>query len=153
MVEFKSADILVGACEQNGMTKILLVEDSKFLRLATERALARAGYEMSSAADGDEALRMAREKLPDLILLDMLLPKKSGPDVLKALKQDPVTKQIAVVVMTALSEKNAARLQHEGAAGFLEKSTLELEKGSQKLLGAVNEILKRIAEKAQSTTA
>jgi len=74
------------------MTKILLVEDSKFLRLATERALARAGYEMSSAADGEEALRLAREKLPDLILLDMLLPKVSGPDVLKALKKDALTK-------------------------------------------------------------
>src|ERR1017187_120005 len=78
------------------MTKILLVEDSKFLRLATERALARAGYEMSSASDGEEALRVAREKVPDLILLDMLLPKMSGPDVLKALKQDASTRAIAV---------------------------------------------------------
>jgi hypothetical protein len=59
------------------MTKILLVEDSKFMRLTTERALARAGYEVSSASDGDEALRMAQAKLPDLILLDMLLPKMS----------------------------------------------------------------------------
>ena len=73
-----------------GMTKILLVEDSKFLRLATERALARTGYEVSSAADGDEALSMARTKLPDLILLDMLLPKTSGLDVLKSLKKDPL---------------------------------------------------------------
>src|SRR5271167_329955 len=92
------------------MTKILLVEDSKFLRLATERALARAGYEMSSASDGEEALLVAREKLPDLILLDMLLPKMSGPDVLKALKQDAFTKAIPVVVMTGMSQKNAARL-------------------------------------------
>ena len=59
------------------MIKILLVEDSKFLRMATERALTRAGYEMSSAIDGEEALRLAREKMPDLILLDMLLPKMS----------------------------------------------------------------------------
>jgi CheY-like chemotaxis protein len=119
------------------MTKILLVEDSKFLRLATERALARAGYEMTSAADGEEALRLAREKLPDLILLDMLLPKVSGPDVLKALKEDALTKAIPVVVMTGLSQKNAARLQGDGAFGFLEKSALELEKGSGKLLAAV----------------
>lgn len=87
------------------MTKVLLVEDSKFLRLATERALARAGYEMSSAVDGEEALRLAREKMPDLILLDMLLPKLSGPDVLKSLKSDPVTKGIAVVVVTGMSKK------------------------------------------------
>ena len=85
------------------MTKILLIEDSKFLRLTAERALARAGYEMSSAADGEEALRVAREKLPDLILLDMLLPKMSGPDVLVELKKDPLTKAIPVVVMTGAS--------------------------------------------------
>jgi CheY-like chemotaxis protein len=135
------------------MTKILLVEDSKFLRLATERALARAGYEMSSAADGEEALRMAREKLPDLILLDMLLPKMSGPDVLMALKRDPVTKAIPVVVITGMSQKNAARLQKDGASGFLEKSELALDEGSEKLLAAVQEILEKLPEAARITTA
>jgi CheY-like chemotaxis protein len=134
------------------MTKILLVEDSKFLRLATERALARAGYEVSSACDGDEALRLAREKLPDLILLDMLLPGMSGLDVLKMLKKDARTKGIAVVVMTGMSRKNAARLQQDGAMGFLEKSALELEKGSGKLLAAVGELVKDIAENAERTT-
>jgi CheY-like chemotaxis protein len=69
------------------MTKVLLVDDSKFLRLATERALARAGYDVSTAVDGENALQLAREKRPDLILLDMLLPKMTGPDVLKALKE------------------------------------------------------------------
>ena len=126
------------------MISILLVEDSKFLRLATERALARSGYLVHGAVDGDEALRMAREKAPDLILLDMLLPKMSGPDVLKALKQDPSTKDIPVVVMSGLSQKNAARLQQDGALAFLEKSTLELDKGSEKLLTAIQEILKSL---------
>jgi CheY-like chemotaxis protein len=134
------------------MIKILLVEDSKFLRLATERALARAGYEMSSAADGEEALRVAREKLPDLILLDMLLPKMSGPEVLAALKKDPLTKEIPVVVMTGMSQKNAARLQADGAAGFLEKSALQLEKGSEMLLRAVREIVEKLPENARGTT-
>jgi CheY-like chemotaxis protein len=77
-------------------TKILLVDDSKFLRLATERALARAGYQVSAANDGEHALEMARSERPDLILLDMLLPKMTGPDVLKALKADPATAGIAV---------------------------------------------------------
>jgi CheY-like chemotaxis protein len=135
------------------MTKILLVEDSKFLRLTAERALARAGYEVSSAADGEEALRMAREKLPDLILLDMLLPKISGPDVLLELKKDPLTKAIPVVVMTGLSQKNAARLQADGAIGFLEKSVLELDKGPEKLLAALQEILKNLPEHARTTSA
>jgi CheY-like chemotaxis protein len=135
------------------MIKILLVEDSKFLRLATERALTRAGYELSSAADGEEALRVAREKLPDLILLDMLLPKMSGPDVLKALKEDALTSAIPVVVITGLSQKNAARLQEDGALGFLEESALELDKGPEKLLTAVEEILCKLSQRSRSTTA
>jgi len=136
------------------MIKILLAEDSKFLRLATERALARAGYEVCSAADGEEALRMARAKLPDLILLDMLLPKMSGPDVLAALQKDDLTNAIPVVVITGMSQKNAERLRKEGAAGFLEKSTLELDKGSAKLLTAVREILQQVSsERGRTTTA
>jgi CheY-like chemotaxis protein len=136
------------------MIKILLVEDSKFLRLATERALARAGYEMSTACDGDEALSVAQTKLPDLILLDMLLPKMSGLDVLRELKKNPVTREIPVVVITGMAQKNAERLRQDGAAGFLEKSALELEKGPQKLLTAVREILEKLpAGQARNTTA
>jgi len=126
------------------MTKILLVDDSKFLRLATERALARAGYEVSTAVDGENALQMAREKRPDLILLDMLLPKMTGPDVLKALKKDPQTASIAVVVLTGLSHKNAVRLQQDGAVAFLEKSDLALDKGSDTLLTALAEIVRKL---------
>jgi CheY-like chemotaxis protein len=138
--------------KKRGVTTILLVEDSKFLRLATERALARAGYDMSSAADGEEALLMARDKIPDLILLDMLLPKMSGPDVLKALKTDPMTRSIPVVVMTGMSQKNAARLQQDGAIGFLEKSALELDKGSQKLLAALHEIIQNLPRPSARAT-
>lgn len=133
-----------GLGEGYAVIKILLVEDSKFLRVTTERALARAGYEVSCAADGEEALAVARAKTPDLILLDMLLPKVSGPDVLMALKKDPLTKAIPVVVMTAMSQKNAARLKSDGAFGFLEKSALEFEKGSEKLLTAVREIVEKL---------
>lgn len=126
------------------MTKILLVDDSKFLRLATERALARAGYDVTAVTDGETGLRIAHEKMPDLILLDMLLPKMTGPDVLKALKKDPVTAGIAVVVFTGLSHKNAARLQHDGAFAFLEKSELGLEKGCESLLAALAEIVRKL---------
>lgn len=135
------------------MTKILLVEDSKFLRLATERALMRAGYDLCSAGDGEQALQLAREKLPDLILLDMLLPKMSGPDVLLALKKDPMTETIPVVVITGMSQKNAARLRQDGAAGFLEKSALELDKGAEKLLAAVKQIVTSLAKQVPTPTA
>jgi len=126
------------------MTKILLVDDSKFLRLATERALARAGYEVSTAKDGEHALELAREKVPDVILLDMLLPKMTGPDVLKALKKDPATAGIAVVVFTGLSPKNAVRLQQDGACAFLDKSELGLDKGCEMFLQALAEIVGKL---------
>lgn len=126
------------------MTKILLVEDSKFLRLATERALSRAGYAVRTAIDGEQALAIARADRPDVILLDMLLPKMTGPDVLKALKNDPVTAGIAVVVVTGLSHKNAGRLQQDGACAYLEKSQLGLEKGCETLLATLAEIVKKL---------
>ncbi|MGB0047432.1 MAG: response regulator, partial [Terriglobales bacterium] len=80
--------------------KVLLVDDSKFLRMANERALSRAGYQVSTAADGEEALQVANAQLPDVILLDMMLPKISGPEVLKALKGNPATMDIPVIVLT-----------------------------------------------------
>jgi CheY-like chemotaxis protein len=126
------------------MTKILLVDDSKFLRIATERALIRIGYAVCTAAEGTQALQLAREKHPDLILLDMMLPGLSGPDVLKALKKDPETAGIAVVVLTGLSQKNAARLQQDGAFAFLEKSALGLDKGCEALCVALAEIVKKL---------
>ncbi|HTW58708.1 MAG TPA: response regulator [Terriglobales bacterium] len=126
------------------MTKVLLIEDSKFLRLATERALTRAGYEVSTADDGEVALRVAREKLPDLILLDLLLPKMTGLEVLKALKSDPATAGIAVVVLTGMSGKNAGRLQQDGAFAFLGKDELALDRGAQGLLGAMEKIVERL---------
>lgn len=127
------------------MTKILLVDDSKFLMLAMERALARAGYDVSTATDGEHALEVARKKKPDLILLDMLLPKMTGPDVLKALKKDPATAGIAVVVLTGLSQKNAERLQQDGACAFLEKSELGLDKGCEAFLVALARIVRKLS--------
>lgn len=126
------------------MTKILLVEDSKFLRMATERALARAGYKVNTAIDGVDAIELARKEKPDLILLDMLLPKMTGPDVLKKLKKDPATAGIAVVAFTGLSQKNAERLRQDGAFAFLDKSELGLDKGCDGLLAALTGIVREL---------
>jgi CheY-like chemotaxis protein len=82
----------------------------------------------------------------------MLLPKMSGPDVLKALKSDPATKSIPVVVMSGMSQKNAQRLQQYGALGFLEKSSLELDKGTEKLLAALDQIFKTLSSKSVAAT-
>jgi CheY-like chemotaxis protein len=99
---------------------------------------------VTTATDGEQALQLAREKRPNVILLDMLLPKMTGPDVLKALKKDPATRGIAVVVFTGLSQKNAARLQQDGACAFLEKSELGLDKGCDALLAALADIVKKL---------
>jgi CheY-like chemotaxis protein len=146
-------DLAGGAKEKAWMTKILLVEDSKFLRIATERALARAGYVVSCAENGEQAIRMAQEFLPDLILLDMLLPKISGHDVLIALKKEMVTANIPVVVLSGLSHKNADRLHADGAFAFLEKSTLEMDKGARVLLATLAEIIKRLPRQEAATSA
>lgn len=130
--------------ESPNTTKLLLIEDSKFLRAATERALTRAGYNVTTANDGEEALRLARENQPDIILLDMMLPKMPGLEVLKALKSDPATAGIAVVVLSALSGKNAERLRKDGAFAFLGKETLALDRGSDALLQAMKEIVQKL---------
>ncbi len=135
-----------------GMTKILLVDDSKFLRMATERALLRAGYNVSAATDGMQAIKLARTEQPDLILLDMLLPKMTGLDVLKALKKDPLTKAIAVVAFTGLSQKNFERLKKDGAVAFLDKADLGLDRGSEGLLTALAGILKELGKEVPTAT-
>jgi len=123
------------------MKSILLVEDSKFLRLASERALMRAGYSVVSIDDGEHALRTAQEQIPDLILLDMLLPKLGGPEILRALKSHPLTARIPVVVLSSLSQKNEAKLKKDGATAYFEKSKLHLDTDSLALLQIVKEAL------------
>jgi len=117
--------------------KILLIEDSKFQRIANGRALLKAGYSVIHAGDGDEGLRIARENMPDLILLDMMLPKLSGLDVLRALKADVLVKHIPVVVLSGLGQANEAKLLKEGAAAFLVKSETSLENDSSLLIRSV----------------
>jgi len=123
--------------------KVLLVEDSKFLRMSTERVLAAAGYEMVSAGDGEQAVRLARQHRPALVLLDIMLPKMTGPDVLKALKKDPATAAIPVMMLTSLSQKNARALEKDGAAGFFEKSDAMLGQGPGSLVAAIEKMLKK----------
>jgi DNA-binding response OmpR family regulator len=87
---------------------ILLVEDGRFSRVTNERALVRAGYRMKTACDGDEALRLAVVSVPDLVLLHMLLPKLSGPEVLRSLRSKPKTAQVPIVVLSSVPQSNEA---------------------------------------------
>jgi len=121
--------------------QILLIEDSKFQRIANGRALLKAGYSVIHAGDGDEGLRIARESMPDLILLDMMLPKLSGLDVLRALKADVLVKHIPVVVLSGLGQSNEAKLLKEGATAFLMKSTESFENNSSAMIQALQSLL------------
>ena len=133
--------------------KILLVEDSRLLRVTTERTLIRAGYEVITAVDGEEGLRLAVESKPDLVLLDMMLPKLSGQEVLKKLRLNPSTKSTPVIVLTGLSEANRQKLLDEGASLYFEKSLIDVDNGSRVLLDAIETLLNRVSRaKAASRT-
>ena len=123
------------------MKTILLVEDSRFMRMAHQRSLARAGYTVVTAVDGEEALRMAVEGTPDLILLDMLLPKVSGDEVLRTLRKNARTDRVPIVVISSLPQSNEPRLKKEGATAYFDKSKLGLECESDSLVQIVKKIL------------
>ena len=129
------------------LKSILLVEDSRFLRRAIEQVLVRAGYKVLTAGDGEEALRIAYSRIPHLIVLDMLLPKLGGPEVLQALKGSALTAHIPVIVLSSLSQKNEAKLKQAGAVAYFEKSKLELDQHSASLLQIVKRTLDSIADR------
>lgn len=122
--------------------KILLVEDSRYLRTASRRFLTEAGFSVVEASDGEEALRQVRESQPDLIILDMLLPKLGGENVLQALRRDPATACLPVIVLSSLSQKNADKLKKAGATAYIEKSKLDLTGSGENLVRVVNAVLR-----------
>ena len=127
--------------------RILLVEDSKPIRRANQSALQDVGYEVICAEDGESALQQARDSQPDLILLDMILPKLSGPEVLRHLKDEPATAQIPVVVLSSLTEKNRQKLMEEGAEEYIEKNSLMPVPGVNRLPEMLENIICRINRK------
>jgi len=124
--------------------KILLVEDSKTIRKENESALVKAGYDVICAEDGETALELAHAQAPDLILLDMILPKVSGPEVLRRLKLNRTTADIPVVVLSSLSEKNREKLVEDGAEDYLEKNSLMPVRGINRLPQELENVICRI---------
>ncbi len=104
--------------------KIVLVEDDEILSKVLCAELTDAGFEVSQAFDGEAGLEMTRSKHPDLVLLDLVLPKKHGFEVLEELKKSPETESIPVIILTLLGEdediKKGLRL---GANDYLVKSS------------------------------
>ncbi len=110
------------------MAKILLVEDDKSLREIYGVRLMAEGYEIVSAGDGEEALAMAIKERPDLIVSDVMMPKISGFDMLDILRSTSETKDVKVIMMTALSsDDQRARGEALGADRYLVKSQVGIE--------------------------
>lgn len=121
---------------------VLLVDDSKFLRRANALAVSKVGYIVICAEDGSQGLNLARTKRPDVIVLDMMLPKLSGEELLRSLKQDSATSSIPVIVLSSLPQCNEQKLKVDGAAVYLEKSKLEVAGGSSTLVEAIDNLLR-----------
>ncbi|MFA6322918.1 MAG: response regulator [Candidatus Buchananbacteria bacterium] len=88
---------------------ILLVEDDEFLAELYGTKLGLEGYEVALAADGEKGLKMIKEKKPDLVLLDIILPKMDGFEILKAIKDDKNIKNLPVILLTNLSQKDEVK--------------------------------------------
>jgi CheY-like chemotaxis protein len=102
---------------------ILIVEDDPILRDLYKDRLELEGYKIMTAPDGQEGLEAVKEKIPDLILLDIMMPKMNGFDVLDRLKADDETKHIPVFMLSALvQEENVVKAKQKGATGYLIKS-------------------------------
>ena len=80
---------------------ILLVDDEPNIAVSLEYLMRREGYEVRVASDGDAALQCVRERKPDLLLLDVMMPKRDGYEVCQTLRSDPATADIKIVVLTA----------------------------------------------------
>ncbi len=122
------------------MIRILLAEDDRILRKAGEVSLKKKGYDVISAVDGEDALTKALDSKPDLVLLDVMMPKMNGFDVLFALKRDPAVKDIPVIMLTNLEQPaDIKRAVDGGAHSYLVKSNMNLDELAMKIRNALGD--------------
>jgi len=122
------------------MKKILFIEDESALQKTFGEIFSQEGYEMISAIDGQIGLEMAKTKKPDLILLDLILPKVHGFEVLRQLKESPETKEIPVIILTNLEGiEDVDKAIGLGATTYLVKAQYTLEEVLEKVKKALQE--------------
>ncbi len=116
------------------MPKILAAEDDKLISNSLCEALKQAGFEPTPAYDGEEAVAKAKEIVPDLVLLDIMMPKLDGISVLWELKADPNTAKIPVVVLTNIGDvETISKIVEAGAVDYLLKSDQSVDDIIQKV--------------------
>lgn len=114
--------------------KILIVEDDKFLKTLLEKHLQRENFEVITAEDGETAVDKIVKERPDLILLDIILPKKSGFSVLEEINKDENLRKIPVIIISNLGQQeDIERGKKLGAKEFLVKASLSLEELIRKI--------------------
>ncbi|PIZ00286.1 response regulator [bacterium (Candidatus Howlettbacteria) CG_4_10_14_0_8_um_filter_40_9] len=129
------------------MNKIMLVEDDVALRDIYTSRFEAEGYDVAVAADGEQALTVAVKEKPDLILLDIMMPKISGFDVLDILRNTPETKTTKIIVMSALSQTaDIEKGKSLGADEYMVKSQVTL----SEVVDRAKEVLGRPARQAQT---
>jgi two-component system phosphate regulon response regulator PhoB len=131
------------------MARILVVEDEADIREVLEYNLKRDGHDVVLTSTAKDGLRQARERRPDLVLLDLMLPDGSGTDLCKALRQEPATRGVRVVMLTAKSEEIDRVIGFElGADDYIVKPF-----SVRELLLRVQAVLRRVAgEESGETT-
>ena len=116
------------------MKKILLVEDEPALQESFKTIFAGKGYQLLQAMDGEEGLTLMRATKPDLVLLDLVLPKKHGFEVLKEMKSDAELKNLPVIVLTNLeNSEDVEKALELGTTTYLVKANYSLEEIAQKV--------------------
>jgi len=121
------------------LTKVLLAEDSRFLRSAATTVLEAYGFKVFGAADGEQALKIASDENPDVVLLDLILPKVQGHEVLQRLRQMPAMAGVPVIIFTSHPNKQA--FSAFAPVDFISKDSFVLDQ----LAGRINENLQKCA--------
>jgi CheY-like chemotaxis protein len=120
--------------------KILVVEDDVVLRDVLKEKLLQKGYDVSSVEDGEQAMRFMSETKPDLILLDILMPRKSGMEVMEEMNQDPSLKEIPIIVISNSGQPvEVQRAKELGAKEFLIKAVFDPNEVLEKVAKVLNE--------------
>ncbi len=105
------------------MQKIILIEDDEILSKVLAEELRDVGFEVATAFDGEKGLELTRSAHPDLVLLDLIMPKQNGFEVLKTLKKSPETKDIPVIILTVINaDEDIMKGLQLGAQDFIIKS-------------------------------
>jgi CheY-like chemotaxis protein len=119
--------------------RILLIEDNRFLRRACEIGLSARGFRVTSAVDGEDGVKRALAEHPDLILLDLVMPKMSGLEALRVLREANETRQIPVLVVSnSPREQYLDEVTRLGAVGYLVKANLRLDDLANHIMGVLD---------------